>query len=60
MEWIQLLINLSLLGGILMVAVGLTYLAFENRILADFSSASTPKAQRTENALSRALIGAQV
>ncbi|KAF7534977.1 hypothetical protein G7054_g5760 [Neopestalotiopsis clavispora] len=53
-------VTLILLGGILMVAVGLTYLAFENRILADFSSASTPKAQRTENALSRALIGAQI
>ncbi|KAM0810915.1 putative GPI ethanolamine phosphate transferase 1 [Seiridium cardinale] len=53
-------LTLILIGGALMVAVGLVYLIFEERLLADFSSPSTPKAQRRENKLSRALIGIQI
>lgn len=43
-----------------MVIIGLVYLIFEARILADFSNVSTPKAQKRENTLSRGLIGVQV
>ncbi|KAH8198887.1 hypothetical protein TruAng_006940 [Truncatella angustata] len=53
-------VTLILLGGALMVLIGLLYLLFEARILADFSSASTPKSQKKETNLSRALIGVQI
>lgn len=43
-----------------MVIVGLAYLFFEKRILADFATASTPKTQNKENDLSRGLVGVQV
>ncbi|KAI0132757.1 Phosphatidylinositolglycan class N-domain-containing protein [Xylariales sp. AK1849] len=52
-------VSCIMLGGILMVAVGVMYLVFEERILADFSSATTSKASKKENPLSRALIGIQ-
>lgn len=47
----------SLIGGALMTALGLAYLAFEDFVLADFSS---PKAKREGQHLGRALVGAQV
>lgn len=43
-----------------MAGVGITYLIFEQKLLADFSSPSTPKTQKKESMLSRALIGIQV
>jgi phosphatidylinositol glycan class N len=49
-----------MLGGFLMVAVGVVYLVFEEKILADFSSTTTSRALRKENHMSRALIGIQV
>lgn len=49
-----------MLGGFLMVAIGVVYLVFEEKILADFSSTTTSRALRKENPISRALIGIQV
>ncbi|KAI1856742.1 hypothetical protein JX265_011383 [Neoarthrinium moseri] len=53
-------VTLILLGGLVMVGVGIAYLVFEEKILADFSDASTPKSSRRENHISRALIGIQI
>lgn len=47
------------LGGVLMIAIGILYLAFEERVLSDFSTTvSKTKAPRKE--ISRTLIGVQV
>jgi len=43
-----------------MVAIGIIYLIFEDRLLADFSGSAGSKLQTKDNILSRALIGAQV
>ncbi|XXG99148.1 hypothetical protein Hte_005483 [Hypoxylon texense] len=53
-------IPLILLGGLLMVAVGILYLIFEDSFLADFSSSKNPNALRRRNDISRALIGVQI
>ncbi len=43
-----------------MVAVGILYLVFEDKLLADFSGSTKPQSQQKQNGLSRALIGVQV
>lgn len=43
-----------------MVVVGVLYLIFEDRLMADFSSSKTPKRFQKGNEISRALIGVQV
>ncbi|KAI1816452.1 PigN-domain-containing protein [Poronia punctata] len=48
-------LNLIMCGGSLMVAVGISYLIFEDRLLADPPASTKPK----ENTLSRTLIGVQ-
>ncbi|TGJ80398.1 hypothetical protein E0Z10_g8362 [Xylaria hypoxylon] len=52
-------IQLIMLGGSLMVAVGLLYLLFEDKLLADFSGSTKPQSQQKPNRISRALIGVQ-
>jgi phosphatidylinositol glycan class N len=49
-----------MLGGSLMVAVGIIYLIFEDKLLADFSGSTKPQSQPKKNQISRALIGVQV
>ena len=51
-------VNLILLGGALMVAVGIMYLLFEDFVLADFSSPVKPSSSR--NHATRTLLGVQV
>lgn len=58
--WCTKLICDSLLGGLLMVAVGVLYLIFEDRLLADFSSPKKTIALQKGNEISRTLIGVQV
>lgn len=43
-----------------MAAVGIVYLAFGDKLLADFSGSIKPQPQQTENRISRTLIGIQV
>lgn len=43
-----------------MVAVGILYLVFEDKLLADFSGSPKPRTEPKANGLSRALIGVQV
>lgn len=50
----------SMLGGFLMVAVGILYLVFEDKLLADFSGSIKPQPQPKPNLISRSLIGVQV
>ncbi|KAI1116831.1 GPI ethanolamine phosphate transferase 1 [Nemania sp. NC0429] len=52
-------IQLIMLGGALMSAVGIIYLAFGDKLLADFSGSIKPQSQQRENRLSRTLIGIQ-
>ncbi|KAI0815501.1 GPI ethanolamine phosphate transferase 1 [Xylaria sp. FL0064] len=52
-------VKLIMLGGFLMVIVGIVYLIFEDRLLADFSGLTKPQSQQKPNELSRALIGIQ-
>ncbi|KAK5633125.1 hypothetical protein RRF57_008839 [Xylaria bambusicola] len=52
-------VQLIMLGGSLMVVVGILYLIFEDKLLADFSGSAEPQLQNKENGLSRALIGVQ-
>ncbi|KAJ8131344.1 hypothetical protein O1611_g2284 [Lasiodiplodia mahajangana] len=52
-------IQLIMLGGSLMVAVGIIYLVFEDKLLADFSGSIKPQLQQKPNHISRALIGVQ-
>ncbi|GAP90260.1 putative GPI ethanolamine phosphate transferase 1 [Rosellinia necatrix] len=52
-------IQLIMIGGSLMVAVGIFYLAFEDKLLADFSGSIKPQSQPKQNGISRALIGVQ-
>ncbi|KAI1192656.1 GPI ethanolamine phosphate transferase 1 [Nemania serpens] len=52
-------IQLIMLGGSLMAAVGIFYLIFGDKLLADFSGSIKPQSQQTENRISRTLIGIQ-
>lgn len=49
-----------MIGGSLMAAVGILYLMFEDKLLADFSGSIKPQPSQKENRLSRALVGVQV
>ncbi|KAI0840843.1 GPI ethanolamine phosphate transferase 1 [Hypoxylon sp. FL0890] len=53
-------VPLIMLGGLLMVAVGILYLIFEDKILADFSNSKKSNKAKTGNEISRALIGVQI
>ncbi|KAI5920231.1 Phosphatidylinositolglycan class N-domain-containing protein [Camillea tinctor] len=53
-------VTLILLGGTLMVAVGVIYLVFEDRLLADFAGSTKPLAVGRDNQISRMLIGIQI
>ncbi|KAI0405008.1 GPI ethanolamine phosphate transferase 1 [Xylaria palmicola] len=52
-------VQLIMFGGSLMAAVGILYLVFEDKLLADFSGATKPQSPQKPNQLSRALIGVQ-
>lgn len=52
-------LNTIVLGGVLMIAIGLLYLAFEERVLSDFST-TVAKTKKPRKEISRALIGVQV
>ncbi|KAI1120879.1 GPI ethanolamine phosphate transferase 1 [Nemania abortiva] len=52
-------VQLIMLGGSLMVAVGILYLVFEDKLLIDFSGSIKPQSQPKSNQISRALIGVQ-
>lgn len=52
-------VNLIMSGGFLMVAIGILYLIFENKLLSK-SRLPGDSAEAAKNALSRTLIGAQV
>ncbi|KAI1151631.1 GPI ethanolamine phosphate transferase 1 [Nemania diffusa] len=52
-------VQLIMLGGFLMVAVGILYLVFEDKLLADFSGSIKPQPQPKPNLISRSLIGVQ-
>ncbi|KAI1736584.1 GPI ethanolamine phosphate transferase 1 [Xylaria scruposa] len=52
-------IQLIMIGGGLMAAVGILYLIFEDTLLADFSGSIKPQPSQKENGVSRALIGIQ-
>ncbi|KAI1337432.1 PigN-domain-containing protein [Xylariaceae sp. FL0016] len=52
-------IPLIMLGGALMIGVGIFYLVFEDKLLADFAGVSKQRALR-DNQVSRALIGIQI
>ncbi|RYC54556.1 hypothetical protein CHU98_g11655 [Xylaria longipes] len=50
---------ISMIGGSLMAAVGILYLVFEDRLLADFSGSIKPQRSQKDNRISRALVGIQ-
>ncbi|KAI0490123.1 GPI ethanolamine phosphate transferase 1 [Xylaria cf. heliscus] len=52
-------VQLIMIGGSLMAVVGILYLIFEDRLLADFSGAVKPRPSQKENRISRALVGIQ-
>ncbi|KAI0109469.1 GPI ethanolamine phosphate transferase 1 [Nemania sp. FL0031] len=52
-------IQLIMFGGSLMAAVGIVYLVFEDKLLADFSGLIKPQSEQKPNQISRALIGVQ-
>ncbi|KAJ2987392.1 hypothetical protein NUW58_g3137 [Xylaria curta] len=52
-------VELIMLGGSIMVAVGVLYLVFEDKLLADFSGSVKPQSPQRQNGISRALIGIQ-
>lgn len=52
-------INTITLGGVLMVAIGVLYLAFEEKVLSDFST-TVSKTKLPRKEISRTLIGVQV
>ncbi|KAI3332311.1 PigN-domain-containing protein [Xylariaceae sp. AK1471] len=52
-------VQMIMLGGSLMVAVGIIYLIFEDNLLADFSGSTKLQSQQKKNQISRALIGLQ-
>jgi GPI ethanolamine phosphate transferase 1 len=49
-----------MLGGALMVAVGVIYLVFESKILAELSNTAESKLKGKDNNISRILMGIQV
>ncbi|KAI0967703.1 GPI ethanolamine phosphate transferase 1 [Xylaria arbuscula] len=53
-------VQLIMVGGFLMVAVGIIYLIFEDKLLADFSGSTKPQSLQKPKGLSRALIGVQI
>ncbi|KAI0206195.1 GPI ethanolamine phosphate transferase 1 [Astrocystis sublimbata] len=53
-------VQLIMVGGSLMAGVGILYLIFEDRLLADFSGSLKPRASPKDNGISRALIGLQI
>src|SRR3569833_2132421 len=57
-DWLPANGSHSLLGGALMVAAGVLYLAFEDLILADFST--TAKSKFAMNHVTRGLMGIQL
>ncbi|KAI3402246.1 hypothetical protein diail_175 [Diaporthe ilicicola] len=52
-------ISTIVLGGVLMVAIGVLYLVFEERVLSDFST-TVSKTKHVRKEISRTLIGIQV
>ncbi|GAW10930.1 hypothetical protein ANO14919_002680 [Xylariales sp. No.14919] len=52
-------VELIMIGGSVMAAVGVLYLVFEDKLLADFSGSTKPQPQQKPNGISRALIGVQ-
>lgn len=52
-------INTITLGGVLMVAIGILYLAFEEKVLSDFST-TVSKTKLPRKEISRTLVGVQV
>ncbi|KAI0459682.1 GPI ethanolamine phosphate transferase 1 [Xylaria acuta] len=52
-------VQLIMVGGSLMAAVGIVYLVFEDRLLADFAGSIKPQPSQKENRISRALVGIQ-
>ncbi|KAI8951049.1 GPI ethanolamine phosphate transferase 1 [Xylaria longipes] len=52
-------VQLIMIGGSLMAAVGILYLVFEDRLLADFSGSIKPQRSQKDNRISRALVGIQ-
>lgn len=52
-------LNTIILGGVLMVAIGILYLVFEERVLSDFST-TVSKSKAPRKHISRTLIGVQV
>ncbi|KAH9887139.1 Phosphatidylinositolglycan class N-domain-containing protein [Xylariomycetidae sp. FL2044] len=53
-------ITLIMIGGMLMVAVGILYLVFEDTLLAEFSGSGRLGSAQKNNQVSRTLIGIQV
>ncbi|KAI1497670.1 Phosphatidylinositolglycan class N-domain-containing protein [Biscogniauxia marginata] len=53
-------VSLIVIGGTLMVVVGILYLIFEDKLLADFSGSTKPHVVRRDNQVSRALTGVQI
>ncbi|KAI6087953.1 GPI ethanolamine phosphate transferase 1 [Hypoxylon rubiginosum] len=53
-------VTLILIGGLLMAAVGILYLIFEDKLLADFSGSKKSNALSKDNGISRTLIGVQI
>jgi phosphatidylinositol glycan class N len=52
-------LNTITLGGVLMIAIGVLYLAFEDRVLSDFST-TVSKTKQPRKEISRGLLGVQV
>ncbi|KAI1386283.1 GPI ethanolamine phosphate transferase 1 [Hypoxylon trugodes] len=53
-------IPLTMLGGVLMVAVGVLYLIFEEKLLIDISDTKKQSTAKTNNDISRTVIGVQI
>lgn len=52
-------LNTITLGGVLMTAIGVLYLAFEDKVLSDFST-TVSRAKQSRKRISRTLLGIQV
>ncbi|KAI0444782.1 GPI ethanolamine phosphate transferase 1 [Xylaria telfairii] len=53
-------VQFIMIGGSLMAAVGILYLVFEDKLLADFSGSIKPQPSQRKNGTSRALVGVQI
>ncbi|KAI1207103.1 GPI ethanolamine phosphate transferase 1 [Annulohypoxylon truncatum] len=53
-------IPLTMIGGLLMVVVGIIYLAFEDKFLANLPTSKRSNAAKKGNEISRSLIGVQI